>query len=640
MRAPVLACVLSLSVLPTLHSATYPSGFSEAQVVTGLASPTAMAFAPDGRLFVCEQGGNLRVIKNGSLLPAPFLTVTVNSLGERGLLGVAFDPNFALNPYVYIYYTATLPAIHNRVSRFTASSDTAVSGSEVVLLDLENLSTATNHNGGGIHFGADGKLYVSVGENANSANSQSLSTRLGKVLRVNSDGSIPAGNPFATTTGLNQAIWAMGLRNPFTFAFQPGTGRMFINDVGENTWEEINDAVAGSNYGWPATEGTTTNPAYLSPTFVYGHGSGSTLGCAITGGAFYNPPASQYPAGYTGVYFFSDYCGGWIRKLDPANGNAVSDFATAISSAVDLKVGDDGLLYYLTRGAGGAVYKVLYASSAQLPTITTQPQSQTISTGQPVTFSVAASGTLPLTYQWQRNTAPISGATSSSYTIAAASSSDNGAQFRCVVSNTAGSTTSNSATLTVTTNTPPTPTITSPAAGTLYSGGMTINFAGTGSDAQDGTLLAKAFTWQVDFHHDTHVHPFIGPTPNETSGSFVIPNTGETSANVWYRIYLTVRDSGGLTSTTYVDVLPNTVTVTLAASENGIQLTLDGQPVTAPYSFVGVVGIIRTIGAPSPQRFRGKNYEFQSWSDGGAQTHSIPTPAVNTTYTATYPRPK
>src|SRR5437879_9831075 len=105
MRAPVLAYVLSLSVLPTLHSATYPSGFSEAQVVTGLASPTAMALAPDGRLFVCEQGGNLRVIKNGSLLPAPFLTVTVNSLGERGLLGVAFDPNFALNPYVYLYYT-------------------------------------------------------------------------------------------------------------------------------------------------------------------------------------------------------------------------------------------------------------------------------------------------------------------------------------------------------------------------------------------------------------------------------------------------------------------------------------------------------------------------------------------------------
>src|SRR5437879_12736565 len=121
MRAPVLAYVLSLSVLPTLHSATYPSGFSEAQVVTGLASPTAMAFAPDGRLFVCQQGGQLRVIKNGILLPTPFVSLTVDSAGERGLLGIAFDPNFATNQFVYVYYTATTPATHNRVSRFTAN---------------------------------------------------------------------------------------------------------------------------------------------------------------------------------------------------------------------------------------------------------------------------------------------------------------------------------------------------------------------------------------------------------------------------------------------------------------------------------------------------------------------------------------
>src|SRR5207248_1185562 len=244
-------------VSPAVSAANLPSGFTEAQVGNNLSGPpTAMAFAPDGRLFVCQQNGQLRVIKNGSLLGTTFVTLTVDSSGERGLLGIAFDPNFATNHYLYVYYTVATSPIHNRVSRFTAAGDTAAPGSHAVILELNNLSSATNHNGGAIHFGPDGKLYIAVGENANGANSQTLSNLLGKMLRINSDGSIPTDNPFYNTaTGSNRAIWALGLRNPFTFAFQPGTGRMFINDVGESTYEEINDGIAGSNYGWPITEG-------------------------------------------------------------------------------------------------------------------------------------------------------------------------------------------------------------------------------------------------------------------------------------------------------------------------------------------------------------------------------------------------
>ena len=149
-----------------------------------------MALAPDGRIFVCEQRGTLRVIKNGALLPTPFLTVTVDSAGERGLLGIAFDPNFVSNQLVYVYYTAPTPA-HNRVSRFTASGDVALAGSETILMEMPNLSTATNHNAGAIHFGPDGNLYIALGDNANGNNSQSLSTRLGKLLRITSTGAIP-----------------------------------------------------------------------------------------------------------------------------------------------------------------------------------------------------------------------------------------------------------------------------------------------------------------------------------------------------------------------------------------------------------------------------------------------------------------
>jgi glucose/arabinose dehydrogenase len=344
--------LLAIAASTNAAAATVPTGFTDAVVAGGLNNPTAMAFAPDGRIFVCQQGGALRVIKNGVLLPTPFLTVTVDSAGERGLLGIAFDPNFVSNQLVYVYYTATTPAIHNRISRFTANGDVALAGSETIIMDLPDLSTATNHNGGAMHFGPDGNLYVAVGENANSANSQSLSTRLGKMLRMTSTGGVPADNPFVNqTTGANQTIWAMGLRNPFTFSFQRGTTRMFINDVGQNTWEEINDGIAGSNYGWPTCEGfcNPPNTNFRDPIFAYMNDAQT---CAITGGAFYNPQSPQFPANFIGSYFFADFCGGWIRRLDPSAGNAVSDFATGISSPVDLQVSPDGFLYYLARGAG------------------------------------------------------------------------------------------------------------------------------------------------------------------------------------------------------------------------------------------------------------------------------------------------
>ena len=338
-------------------AATVPPGFVETPIASGLNNPTAMAFAPDGRLFVCEQGGALRVIKNGSLLATPFVTLQVNASGERGLLGVAFDPDFATNRYVYVYYTATSP-IHNRVSRFTAAGDVAEPGSERVLLDLEPL-VATNHNGGAIHFGKDGKLYVAVGENAVGANSQTLTNRLGKMLRINADGSIPDDNPFSgTASGVNRSIWALGLRNPFTFAVNPLSGALFINDVGEHTWEEINLGAAGANYGWPSAEGATPAPEFQRPLYAYTHAAG----CAISGGAFHNLLTPQFPSQYWGAYFFADLCGGWIRYR--RSDGTVEEFASGLSQPVDLKSASDGSLYYLARGQGGVVRRISYTSPA------------------------------------------------------------------------------------------------------------------------------------------------------------------------------------------------------------------------------------------------------------------------------------
>jgi glucose/arabinose dehydrogenase len=380
----ILGCIasLTLAALASL-AATLPPEFSETQVGSNLSgAPTAMEFAPDGRLFVCLQAGDVRVVKNGLLLSTPFLHVVTDSSGERGLIGIAFDPNFTSNHYVYVYYTVPISPIHNRVSRFTAAGDVVAPGSELVLLNLTNLSGATNHNGGGLHFGSDGKLYIGVGENANGSNAQTLSNLLGKILRINSDGTIPTDNPFYNTaSGNNRAIWALGLRNPFTFGFQPGTGRLFINDVGQSTWEEIDDGIAGANYGWPTTEGPTNNPAFVSPIYYYGHGSTDTTGCAIVGGTFYNPPNSQFPSSYTGKYFFADLCSGWIRVFDPAAGTA-SGFATGIDTPVDLDVGPDGALYYLARGSNGQVFRV--ATPAEALNISGRSQ---VGTGENVAIS-------------------------------------------------------------------------------------------------------------------------------------------------------------------------------------------------------------------------------------------------------------
>ena len=356
----LFAVILSIFLIPA-HAVvdsgvTVPSGFIAEIAAQGLTNPTAMEFAPDGRLFVTEQGGKLRVIKNGALLPTPFLTVSVDSSGERGLLGVTFDPDFSSNQFVYIYYTVPGSPPHNRIARFTANGDVAAPGSSVIL-ELETLSS-TNHNGGAIHFGLDGKLYIAVGENVNRTNSQQLTNRLGKLLRLNSDGTLPSDNPTSfsgvsgTNSGVNRAIWAIGLRNPFTFSINRNTGRLIINDVGQSTWEEVNIGTPGGNYGWPITEGPTSNPDFTSPLYAYRHSGSTPSGCAITGGAFYD--SSTFPSTYVGKYFFSDFCGNWIYFLDPDISNPTStQFATGIASPVDLKVGlSDGALYYLARGKG------------------------------------------------------------------------------------------------------------------------------------------------------------------------------------------------------------------------------------------------------------------------------------------------
>ncbi len=326
-----------------------PPGFKAEVVATGLTGATALEVAADGCIFVCEQTGTLRAIKKGKLLPAPFIKLPVDATWERGLIGVTVAPDFPKTPYVFVCSVAAKPYPHHVVSRFTAAGDVAESGSEKILLEGDDQTklggeVPAGHQGGAIHFGKDGKLYIAIGEQTAGKPAQDLKSLLGKLLRINPDGSIPADNPFVSkTTGKYRAIWALGLRNPFTFAVQPETGRLFINDVGGQA-EEINDGVAGANYGWPTVEhGPTTDPRFRGPIHHY------PTACII-GGAF-APKNLSWPKEYRGRYFFGDFNHGWIKTIDPAKPALAQSFATGLRRPVDLRFAPDGSLYVLTRDA-------------------------------------------------------------------------------------------------------------------------------------------------------------------------------------------------------------------------------------------------------------------------------------------------
>ena len=357
---------LAGSTTPAHSAPGVPQGFTHSQVASGLVDPTDMEFSPDGRLFVTEDKGRVRIVNpNGTLTTFLDISAIVNARLSRGLHAITFDPAFATNHYVYLHFTRKATgttASHERVERWTAStsSNTTVAGSKKLIFRIGTKS-ADQFMGGALDFGTDGKLYIAVGDHDTPANAQKLSNLFGKLIRINSDGTIPTDNPFYTqTTGRNRAIWALGLRNPFKFAIQPGTGTIHINDVQNGGPEEIDLGVKGANYGWPLYQGMENDPKYTDPIFTYQHnGDVATTGCAITGGTFYNPPTVDFPAQYVGDYFFADFCSGWIRTRD--SGGSVTGFASGLERPIDLEVSKAGELYYLSRSSTGIVGKIGYS---------------------------------------------------------------------------------------------------------------------------------------------------------------------------------------------------------------------------------------------------------------------------------------
>jgi glucose/arabinose dehydrogenase len=704
-----LACLIGLPVATprsTSAAAMLPDGFTETLFASGFGGRlTSMTFGPDGRLYVSEKQGSVRIVHDGRPMAGAFLTVPAATDGEKGLKAIAFDPAYQANGFVYVYYThqATLK---NRVSRFTraaGSPDLADAATELVLVD--GINSGIYHSGGGLAFGADGKLYISTGDASYAPSAQGLGNLDGKMLRINRDGSVPADNPFVGQAGKRPEIWAYGLRNPFTFAFSPG-GRLFINDVGNATWEEVNEGEVGANYGWPTCEGPCGDARFVDPIHAYRHADDP--GKSVTGAAFYT--GSMFPSAYAGDYFFGDYVGNYIRRYDPATGD-VNGFATNTPNPVDLDVGPDGALYYLSVEAK-TVNRIAYGEAAP-PTpqpdpgnvvrnpgfettgsgwltpwwpVVRSPARASFSRATVTTASGAASfradiATASLDWHVQLLQPGIGLASHKSHTLAFSSRASSPRAVRVALHQNSGSyrlyfqhsfnvstewqrhvvefdpgvddpkallafnigaaegqvwLDDVSITAGETVGLAPVPTISTPAAGTRYRATDLIDFSGSATDAEDGPLPAASLSWEVLFHHDTHTHPFIEPFSGQSAGSFTVPDTGESSTNVWFRIHLVATDADGNTAETTRDIQPLVTNVTVASQPQGLKLALNGVPVTGPHSFSSVVRFRNELAAPATQESGGTTYRFVGWSDGGAATHTIVTPGGDPTYTAVY----
>jgi glucose/arabinose dehydrogenase len=734
------------------QAATLPAGFSESVVFTGLTNPTVVRFAPDGRVFVAEKRGVIKVFDSlTDTTPTTFadLNVNVYNFWDRGLLGMALDPDFPTNPYVYVLYTydhvlgSTAPAprwgtpgvysdpcptppgptadgcvVSGRLSRLQVSGNT-MTGSEQVLIE-DWCQQYPSHSTGAVEFGRDGALYATGGDGASfnfvdygqdgspvnpcgdppsaagtlltpptaeggALRSQDLRTSAdpvsldGSVIRVNkATGAALPDNPAAGSQDANaRRIISYGFRNPFRFTARPGTDELWIGDVGWNDWEEINvlnvaDSIQNRsvrNFGWPCYEGVNHQSGYdaanlnicenlyatsggvTSPYHSYHHnarvvpnetcptGSSSIAGLQFEFAATQN----SYPAAYDGGLFFADYSRDCIWAMPkgadgrPAPG-LVQTFVAAAANPVNLENGPGGDLFYVDFD-GGTIRRIVYT-----PTNTNQPP-VAVANATPTT------GSAPLTVQFDGTNSndPDAGDTlsyawdldgDSAYDDSTAISpsytySSNGTYIASLrVTDQRGGSDTDAVTITVG-NTAPTAVINTPAAGTTWKVGDVINFSGLAMDAQDGTLPASSLSWQLIMQHcpsNCHTHPLQTYT-GAASGSFTAPDHEYPS---YLELKLTATDSGGQTDTKTMRLDPKTVALTFQTSPSGLRLALNGTDATATFTRTVIVGSSNTVSAISPQNKGRKTYNFQSWSDGGAQTHTIVAPANAATYTARF----
>lgn len=680
-----------------------PSGFSTEEVVSGLNQGVAFAFAPGGRAFIAEKGGVVRVAENGVLRKEPFidLSAQVNHYQARGLLGFALHPGFPQQPYAYLLYTYDPPELQGRTGlagpdnagarvarllRVTADAArdyaVAVPGSERVLLGKNStLSTIGNpaarnssvlscgplgrpiqdcipsdeisHTVGGLRFGPDGMLFVSIGDGSNflkvdsaALRAQELDSLAGKLLRIHPEtGRGLPDNPFfdGDPDSNRSKVLNYGLRNPFRFALHPQTGLPLIGDVGWNTWEEVN-AGRGRNFGWPCFEGGSGRvlqqggyralpqcgalyagaQATAPALYAYVHGTGSSsvqVGDVYTG--------TRYPAVYHGALFVNDFNQGRIRTLHFGPGGdlaTAADFATE-PGVVQMGMGPGGDLYLLNI-YDGKLKRLRYTAPEAAP-LKAVASGSPLEGPAPLTVdlsSTGSSGQGALAYAWDFGDGRGSTEANPTHTF------HESGLHRVTLRVTDESGDVSHAALEVRVgNTPPTVQILSPAPGTRYRVGRPVAFSGRGGDAEDGALPGGALSWTLRTHHNDHVHADGLPPTTGTVGAFVPEDHGD---NTSLELCLTARDRHGESARTCVRLQPETVRYTLDTVPTGLELPWEGVMRKTPFTVTTIVGATQQLVAPGRQT----NYAFSRWSDRGAAVHDVRVGTTPKRFVATYRR--
>lgn len=714
----ILLLFLSTFIAPKNVEAvsSFPSGFVSETVISNLTGPTTIAFAEDGRIFIGQKDGVVKVFENGTLLATPFIDLSsqVNNYWDRGLLGIALHPDFPETPYVYLLYTYDPPQVYGngaggrvaRLMRVTAdpnNTNVALAGSEVILLGTNSLyeyignssSSGSNvlnppscelngeyiqdciaadspsHTIGTVTFGTDGSLFVSSGDGAHfsavdvrALRSLDIDSLNGKILRINPiTGEGYPDNPFYDgDPNSNQSkVYSYGLRNPFRTTINPLTNELYIGDVGWNSWEEINFGRA-ENFGWPCYEGKNNGitseqgtykgnaatsatcsdlyaqgiSAVQAPSYSYLHTGGSS---SVQAGSFY--VGSAYPSTYLNALFIADYNGDWIQYLTfDVNGVGTKyDFGTNVadisesSGIVQLISGPDTNLYYVAYNGPSAntseVRRIRYIAGGNTPP--TANASADVTSGYvPLTVNFSSAGSYDpdaenLSYTWDFGDGNTGSGESPSHTYTS------GGNFTATLTVTDGSNDTGTDTVLITVgNLQPTVEITSPAHESTYSTGDTINFQGTGTDSEDGTLSGSNLQWNILYHHGAHVHFDFAPGLSGNNNSIDIPDHGD---NTWIELCLVATDSGGLTDQDCISLLPNIVQVSFDTSPSGLNIWYDGVEYTTPFTANTIENSERGVYAPEEQD---GCWGFNNWSNGLAPSHTIETGTQNASYTATY----
>lgn len=699
-RHPLIAVLLialtasaALLLVASRAAAGPPPGFELRTVVSGLTQPTSFAQAPDGRMFIAEDPGIVRVWDRGTLSVFADLRSQVNAYSDRGLLGIALDPAFASNRWVYLVHTVEsapstpdrLVPTTNRLIRIRAASELTRNvadplSQQTILGDLPQ--EGPWHAIGTVAFDEDGDVLMGMGDGTCNHPNYISTCRLGtldldsgrgKILRFDPEtGAGSPANPYydpAQPTAMRSKVLARGLRNPFRFTIDDVTGRIHIGDVGENAWEEFNviepawtQPDRDLNFGWPCYEGANgvaakqpgfaastatgplcaqvyssaeggTGPGTRAPAYAYNHDEpGVTTGSAAVAGPTYR--GSTYPASYRGRVFLADYARDRFQTM--TQDGTVEPFGTpgGFGNPVDIKVGPNGNVRYASI-ATGTIREIAYIGQNRSPSA--QASASPASGPAPLSVSFSSTGSADpdgdgLSYSWDfGDGTPASTEAAPTHVYA-----EHGTYVATLtVSDGNGGTAQATAQVDVG-NTRPRIAVTRPVTTDTYVVGTTLPVRITATDAEDGVLSGPAVTWSVTTHHGGHTHP--GDIHEGVEGSYTAPDHSDDS---YLEFVATARDSDGATATTRVDVRPTKVRNVASASVTGTTLVLDGTPVTTPYAWDSIPGSAHQVTAPATSP---AGTAFQSWTAGGAvvstgATHDFFTPASGISLLAGYAAP-